>query len=58
MSWRRNLKPALCCGIGGGLGALWGYYYGMGLQPPTPVPLVLGAALGAILGSFIYALIE
>lgn len=51
---RRDLKPALCCGGGGALGALFGWAIGKG----NIGAIGIWAAIGAIAGSFLFALIE
>jgi hypothetical protein len=51
--------PALCCGGGGALGALWGYCYSIQVDvTPAAGFMAIGAAVGAVLGSYLFALIE
>jgi hypothetical protein len=51
---QRDWRPAICCGIGGALGALFGYGISKGNAGASGV----GAAIGAIIGAYVYALIE
>jgi hypothetical protein len=48
----------LCCGIGGGLGALFGWGVSGNVTDGRSLVCGVFAGLGAILGAYVFALIE
>ncbi len=52
---RRDWKPAVCCGAGGALGVAVGFVIDGSARTPA---VFVCAGIGAILGSYFYALIE
>jgi hypothetical protein len=54
----RDWRPALCCGIGGGLGALFGWGVSGNITDGRSLVCAIFGGLGAILGAYVFALIE